>query len=104
MEPQPGKTVEKTGCRSSLEPHPHCLRHPSPFRSLLPASLQKGTEIKLGFLTLTEVVGKGWRGEPQPPTTQTTSLGSKTPLKAQPPWEICDPTFKISTEVAPFEG
>lgn len=80
------------------------LAEVSPCRSLLPASLQKGTEIKPGFLTLTRVVGKGWRGELQPPTTQTTFRGSKTPLKAQPPWEICDPTFKISTEVAPFEG
>ena len=103
---QPGKTMEKTVCGSSLEPHPQRLWHPqpSPCRSLLPASLQKGTEIKPGFLTLTRVVGKGWRDELQPPTTQTTSHGSKTPLKAQPPWEICDPTFKISTEVAPFEG
>lgn len=39
-------------------------------------------------------MGKGWRGEPQPPTTQTTSLGSKTPLKAQPPGRFAIPHLK----------
>lgn len=62
-EPQPGsRMVEKTGCRSTLEPCSHRLGHPhpSPCRHLLPGSLEKGTEIKAGFLTLIWVKGEGW--------------------------------------------
>lgn len=98
--------VEKTGRGNSLEPCSYRLGHPrpSPCRNLLSGSLEKGTEIKAGFLTLIWVAGEGggapanhtsdhilWPQEPPPSTPSS-------------PEEICNPTFKISTELAPSQG
>jgi len=63
MEPWPGsRIIEKTGgevpqklalTTSGLPPPPPCRRR-------LPGSLEKGTEIRAGFLTLIWVEGEGW--------------------------------------------
>lgn len=79
--------MEKTGCGSSLDPCSQCLGHPpppSPCRNLLPGSLEKGTKIKAGFLTLIWAEGCGG-GEHQPTPTQTTSCVLRSPHQAHPP-------------------
>lgn len=62
-----------------------------------PASLEKGTEIKPGFLILTWVVGKGWGVSPSQSQLRPHPSAPRAPTKPTPPEKICDPTFKIST-------
>lgn len=84
------------------EPHLHHLRPPHP--SLLPVRLEKGTEIKPGFLTLTWVVGEGWGCKHQSTTTQIASLGSKSPHRSYPPQRFVNPHVKYPWKWPHLQG
>lgn len=102
MEPQPGsKQWKRPGQPGAFlqttPPHTPC-RHPSPHRSLLTGSPERGTEIKPGFLISIRVGCKH-----QPVSAQITTLTARDPPNAPfPKGDFRTPTWKVWTEVIFF--
>lgn len=96
MEPQAWEDGEKDiGCRSFLNLTPTAQAPPPLTLQKPPASKSsKGNRNKLGFLTLTRVVGVWVRWSPSHPRDQTTSLAPRPRSKHSPHGRFVTPRLK----------